>query len=98
MLAVEILLQHQFSMPGDQDAVDLRAVHRLHRCVEDPLDEALDARAIDVHLLEGRRGPAVVAGQGEMVDVAARALAARIEIALVAVAAEVVGPAAIGKG
>src|SRR6185312_8050230 len=91
-------LQDQFSMPRDEDAVDLRRVHRLHRRIDDPQDEPLDPRAIDVRLLESPRGPAVVTGRRRTVFIARRILASGIEVAVVAVAPEVVGPAARRKG
>ena len=72
-------------------------VHRLHRRVEDLLDELLDGRAIDVRLVQRPGGPAVVARRRRAVVIARRVLAARIEVAVVAFAPEVVGPAALGK-
>src|SRR5882672_4309296 len=97
ILAVEIFLEHEPAVPRDHHAMNLQRIRRIHRHVDDHLDESLHRRAIDVLRLERRGGPAIVAAQRRTIDIAARILAARIELACVVGAREIVAATAAGE-
>ena len=97
MLFVKVLLQDQLSVPRDEKTVKLRRVRRIHRHVENALDELLHRCAIDVLRIQRAHRPAVVARERRTVRVTARLFAARVERAVVRVANEVVASAARGK-
>src|SRR5687767_3502349 len=98
MLAMEIFLQHQLAVPRDQKAVVLRRVRRIHRLIEDGLDEFLSGSAIDVGFFERSYGPAVIITLWRSIGITARIFPPRIKVALIAFAMEVIGAAAIGEG
>ncbi|HYH06994.1 MAG TPA: hypothetical protein VEK11_08025 [Thermoanaerobaculia bacterium] len=97
LVTVEVLLDEQLPMPRHEERVKLRRVARVHRHVEEALDELLDRGAVDAFRVECAHRPAVVAAQRCAVDVAFRTFAARVERAVVRVANEIVRPAAAGK-
>src|SRR5712691_13544731 len=75
----------------------LRGVRRIHRHVENALDELFHSRPVYVHGVQRAYGPAVVECERLTIRVTARLFAARVEGAVVAVAHEVVAAAAIRK-
>src|SRR5438874_12929966 len=75
---VEILLEYEFAVPGDQQAMDLQGVQRIHRHVDEQLHELFDRRARDADVLECRDRPAVVEPEGRGIAIARRRIAPRI--------------------
>ena len=69
------------------------SVGRVHRRIEDHLDERFDAAAVDILLFERRDRPAIVATRRSTIYVAPRFASARPEVAVVAIAMEVVAVA-----
>src|SRR2546428_3256576 len=97
---VEILLEHEFAVPGDQQAVDLQGVQRIHRHVDEHLHELFDRWARDADVLECRDRPGVVELEGRSIAIAGRRIAMRIERTARGVRdpGEVVRAAAEGQG
>src|SRR5437667_2857412 len=97
---VEILLEHEFAVPGDQQAMDLQGVQRIHRHVDEHLHELLDRWAQDADVLECRDRPGVVELERRSVAIARRPIAPRIERTARSVRdpGEVVGAAAQRQG
>ncbi len=91
--AVEVLLDHQHAVACDEERVDVRCVHRVHRHVDEQLHEPLDGGAVEAGPLERADRPAVGQVGRRRVGVRLRAGAARIEAALCLIvdAAKVVG-------
>ncbi len=98
IVAVKIFLKYQLAVPRDQEAVDLGRIDLVLRRIDDHLHDLFHARAVDAHVLQASRRPAVVEGRRGSVGIGAGVLAPTIEIALDTLAPEIVASAAIGEG
>src|SRR5882762_11288204 len=76
---VEILLEYELAVPGDQQAMDLHGVQRIHRHVDEHLHELFDRWARDADVLERRDRPGVIELEGRRIAIARRRIATRIE-------------------